>query len=123
MKKPVCVVVGVGPGNGAAFAKRFNKEGYTVALLARSNDYTNKLAKELRDAKAYECDVTDVSAVNSTFDNIQSELGEVDVVIYNAGSGTWGNIEEITPDSFETAWRINAMGLLTTTQKVAHLLL
>src|SRR5438128_2507515 len=33
--KPVCTVLGVGPGNGAAFARRFASEGYTVALLAR----------------------------------------------------------------------------------------
>jgi len=34
-QKPVCAVVGVGPGNGAAFARRFAAEGYAVALLAR----------------------------------------------------------------------------------------
>ena len=36
MEKKVCVVIGVGPGNGAAFATRFSKEGYHLALLARS---------------------------------------------------------------------------------------
>ena len=34
--KKVCVVVGVGPGNGAALGRRFAKEGYAVALLART---------------------------------------------------------------------------------------
>ena len=33
--KPVCAVVGIGPGNGAALARRFAREGYAVALLAR----------------------------------------------------------------------------------------
>jgi NAD(P)H-hydrate repair Nnr-like enzyme with NAD(P)H-hydrate epimerase domain len=46
-QKPVCVVVGVGPGNGAAFARRFAAEGYAVALLARSTGLTSGLAKEL----------------------------------------------------------------------------
>ena len=36
--KKVCVVVGVGPGNGAALGRRFAKEGYAVALLARSTE-------------------------------------------------------------------------------------
>lgn len=44
-KQPVCVVIGVGPGNGAAFARRFGLSGYQVALLARQTDYTNALAK------------------------------------------------------------------------------
>src|ERR1700682_1777655 len=42
--KPVCVVAGVGPGNGAAFARRFASEGYAVALLARTTEFTGKLA-------------------------------------------------------------------------------
>jgi NAD(P)-dependent dehydrogenase (short-subunit alcohol dehydrogenase family) len=58
-QKPVCVVVGVGPGNGAAFACRFAAEGYAVALLARSTGLTSGLAKELPVARAYACDVGD----------------------------------------------------------------
>src|SRR6478752_4017740 len=58
-KKPVCAVVGVGPGNGAAFARRFAKEGYAVALLARSSDFTRGLAAELPGSQAVVCDVTD----------------------------------------------------------------
>ncbi len=36
MKRPVCVVVGIGPGNGAAIARLFAEEGYAVALVART---------------------------------------------------------------------------------------
>src|SRR5450631_476049 len=54
---PVCAVVGVGPGNGAAFARRFVAEGYAVALLARGTGLTSRLANELPMARAYACDV------------------------------------------------------------------
>jgi hypothetical protein len=50
---------GVGPGNGAAFARRFAAEGYAVALLARTTGLTNKLTNELPVARAYACDVGD----------------------------------------------------------------
>ena len=50
---PVCAIVGVGPGNGAAFARRFTSEGYRVALLARSLIITKGLAEELDGARAY----------------------------------------------------------------------
>jgi hypothetical protein len=47
MIRPVCVVVGVGPGNGAAIARRFAEEGYAVALVARTAGVSEKLASEL----------------------------------------------------------------------------
>jgi NADP-dependent 3-hydroxy acid dehydrogenase YdfG len=56
----LCGVAGVGPGNGAAFARRFAAEGYAVALLARTTGLTSKLANGLpRVARAYACHVGD----------------------------------------------------------------
>ena len=50
-KRPVCAVVGVGPGNGEALARRFAADGYAVALMARRAELTAKLATELPRAK------------------------------------------------------------------------
>ena len=116
--KPVCAVVGIGPGNGAALARRFAKEGYAVALLARRTELSAKLAAELTDARAYACDVGDAASVAAAFAAIRTDMGTVDVVAYNAGSGAWGTVEEITPAGFETAWRTNALGLLLVSQQV-----
>jgi NAD(P)-dependent dehydrogenase (short-subunit alcohol dehydrogenase family) len=118
MTKPVCAVVGVGPGNGAALARRFAAGGYALALLARAGALTGPLAAELEDARAYECDVADAAAVSDTFARIRADLGEVDALVYNAGSGAWGSIEEITPEAFESAWRVNALGALLVAQQV-----
>lgn len=118
MSKPVCAVVGVGEGNGAALARAFAKEGMAVALLARRTDYTRQLANELRDAKAYECDVTDGASVAAAFGAIRSDMGDPSTVIYNAGSGTWGDVESIDLDAFESAWRVNAYGALAVSREV-----
>ena len=118
MKKPVCVMVGVGPGNGAALARRFAAGGYAVGLLARSASFSRALAAEIDDAQAYECDVADETSVKETFARVRTDFGEVDVLIYNAGSGSWGSIEEITPEAFEAAWRVNALGSLLVAQQV-----
>ena len=118
MTKPVCAVVGIGPQNGAAFARRFAAEGYAVALLSRNTEYSNELAAEIGSAKAYACDVTDSAAVKAAFTAVSAELGEIDVLVYNAGSGVWGNIEELSANDFEQSWRINAMGAFLVSKQV-----
>ena len=118
MIKPVCVIVGVGPGNGSAFARRFSKEGYRLVLLARSLEFINQLASEIGDAYAYECDVTNDRSIQLVFDRVKHELGQIDVVIYNAGSGYWGNIEKIKVEEFELNWRVNTLGLFLVSQQI-----
>jgi len=118
MNQPVCVVVGVGEGNGAALARAFHREGMTLALLARGTAFITSLAAELDNARAYACDVTDAAAVRDAFARIRSELGEPSSVVYNAGSGVWGDIESIDPEAFENAWRVNAYGALLVSQQV-----
>ncbi len=116
--KKVCVVAGVGPGNGAALGRRFAEEGYAVALLARSTQTIAALAASLADARAYACDVTDAASVAAAFDAIEREMGPPHTLVYNAGSGVWGTIEEIDASAFENAFRVNALGLLLAAKKV-----
>ena len=118
MSKPICAVVGVGPGNGAAFARRFSDGGYKVALLARGEDFSGKLAGELPDAKAYRCDVADAADIERTFSTIRQDMGAIDTLIYNAGGAAWGSVEEVSAADFELGWRITALGAFLATQKV-----
>ncbi|MDH3625794.1 MAG: SDR family NAD(P)-dependent oxidoreductase [Myxococcales bacterium] len=117
MAKPVCVVIGIGPKNGQAFASRFAKEGYAVALFSRSTDYSSGLAKELG-GKAYACDVTDPAAIKNAFAQVRNDLGDVDVLLYNAGSGQFGTFENVPDEEFEKGWQINVRGLLQSTREV-----
>jgi NAD(P)-dependent dehydrogenase (short-subunit alcohol dehydrogenase family) len=116
--KPIAVVAGAGPGNGAALARRFTKAGYAVALLARQPAPIAPSPNDLSDARSFECDVGDPTSVERTFAQIRSALGEVDVLLYNAGSGVFADVESITPDQFEQAWRVNAYGALLCAQRV-----
>src|SRR5688572_31835164 len=118
MDTRVCVVVGVGPGNGASIARRFAASGYAVALLARSTAFTEGLARTLGDAKAYVCDVKSENDVLATFKRVRDDMGDPEVLVYNAGSGIWGDVENITPSEFESAWRVNALGALLAAQQV-----
>ena len=118
MAKPVCVVVGVGEGNGAAFARAFAREGMSLGLVARGTGFTEPLAQEIGDARAYACDVTDPAGVAGTFDAIRRNLGDPAVLIYNAGSGVRGDAESVSLEAFENAWRVNALGALAASQQV-----
>ena len=118
MAKRVCVVAGLGPGNGAAFARRFASEGYAVALLARTTGLSEELASSLPDARAHACDVADAGSVARAFDAIRRDLGDPEVLVYNAGSGVWGNVEEASAADFESAWRVNALGAFLASKQV-----
>jgi NAD(P)-dependent dehydrogenase (short-subunit alcohol dehydrogenase family) len=114
----VAVIAGVGPGNGAALARRFAAEGYRIALLARQKSSFASLAEELPLARGYECDVSDAATVAATFGAIRAELGEIEALLFNAGSGVFADVEAITPEQFEAAWRVNALGALLCAQQV-----
>jgi NAD(P)-dependent dehydrogenase (short-subunit alcohol dehydrogenase family) len=121
-QKPAAVVVGVGPGTGAALARRFASE-YAVALIARNGDYLRDLAAEIRQhggtALEASADIGDASQTRAAFTSIKEKLGDPEVLLYNAGSGTWGTIAQITAEQYEASWRVNAFGAFLCAKEVA----
>lgn len=116
--QPVCVVIGVGPGNGESLVRKFAHEGYRVAALARDRDRLEELLGDLEAVTLYSCDATDAEQVREVFDRIGDELGGVHTLLYNAGSGTWGGLLEVSPDQLEQAWRVNTSGLFLAARQV-----
>jgi NAD(P)-dependent dehydrogenase (short-subunit alcohol dehydrogenase family) len=120
--KPVAVVTGVGPGLGAALVRRFAPT-YAVAMLARKADYLKALAAEIITSGAtvldLACDLSDRGQITEAFRVIRQDLGEPEVLLYNAGTGTFGSITEITPDQYEADWRVNAFGAFVAAKEVA----
>ncbi len=120
MSKPVCVVVGIGPKNGAAFVRAFHGAGHRVAMLSRSTDFSSQLVQELgeKDAKAYACDAARPEQIIATLEAVRADLGEPEVLVYNAGSGAWKGFDETSAEDLERAFRVNALGLMTAAQAV-----
>lgn len=108
---PLAAVVGIGPGNGESLVRRFHQEGCRVAMLTRSQDTLREYENAFPGTRGFRCDATDASAVQAAFADIRESLGEVDVLVYNAGAGVWGGLEDVSPDAFETTWRVNTLGL------------
>jgi NAD(P)-dependent dehydrogenase (short-subunit alcohol dehydrogenase family) len=59
-----------------------------------------------------------MASVDRAFAAIREDLGDVDVLVYNAGSGVWGNVEEVSAADFEASWRINTLGALLASKQV-----
>jgi NAD(P)-dependent dehydrogenase (short-subunit alcohol dehydrogenase family) len=118
MTQPVCVIVGAGRGNGAAFARRFARAGHRIALLARDPAGLADLAAELPGARGYPCDATQPGDVETTFARVRADLGPVGILIYNASTRDFGDLDHIDPETFERAWRANALGCLVATRQV-----
>ena len=81
----VAVVLGAGPGLGAAVAQRFARGGYAVALMARSPS-TLAAAHELvtqagRPAISLPADATDPSSLSAAFAEVRERLGHPDVFV------------------------------------------
>lgn len=114
----LCVITGVGAGNGASFSRRFTREGYRVVMLARNLAYLETLAKEIPGSVAMECDVRDPDAIRDVFARIHEEIGTVDTLIYNAGAGEWASIMDTSLEGMQSSWATNTLGLVACAQQV-----
>src|SRR5438128_6808150 len=119
MPNPVVVGGGVGPGTGAAIARRFSRGGYAVAMLARSRDRLASLAREIERSHPYPCDVTDEAELERTLDSVIADLGTPKVLVHNAVGGTFGNFLEIDPEVLNRNFQVNTMALLHLARRLA----
>ena len=116
----LCVITGVGEGNGVAMSRRFAAEGYRVAMLARTKSKLDEFEKAIEGTRGYACDVTDPAAVTDAIERIREDLGPTDVFIHNAGSGMFKQFSDTTIEDMETSWRINTLALLQFGQAAAE---
>ncbi|RRQ87383.1 SDR family NAD(P)-dependent oxidoreductase [Streptomyces griseofuscus] len=83
----VVAIVGAGPGLGAAVARRFGREGYPVALVARARDRLDALVRELAEdgvtARAFPADVREPERLARALADAARELGTIEVLQYS----------------------------------------
>ncbi|HET6661846.1 MAG TPA: SDR family NAD(P)-dependent oxidoreductase [Rubrobacter sp.] len=114
MNGRVATVLGVGPGLGAAVARRFAGEGFVVAMMARQEESLAEIRQDIEDdggtALPFSADATNASSVAAAFERIRSDLGDPKVLVYNAGAFQMGGVLEISPAQFEECFRSNCAG-------------
>jgi len=112
------LIVGTGPGLSASLARRLTALEVRVGLAARNLDKLSALAAETG-ASLFTVDASDASAVARLFDEVETRLGEPDLVVYNASARAHGPIAEIDPAAVQKAVAITALGGFFVTQQAA----
>ncbi|WP_281301269.1 MULTISPECIES: SDR family NAD(P)-dependent oxidoreductase [unclassified Iodidimonas] len=118
MANPVCAIIGIGPGNGLALARRFQAGGYDIAMMSRSAEKLEMFAKQIDRTRLYPCDASDPESLSDAFRRLRHDMGSVDVLCYNAGGGSWSTPDDTTVSEMDIAFRTNATGLLCAAQQV-----
>lgn len=122
MAEKVAVVLGVGPGLGAAIAHRFAREGFALGLMARTEEKLAAIREEIEGAGGtaltVPVDATDAASVTSAFEEVRGGLGDPEVFVYNAGAFQMGGILEVTPEQFDDCLRANCSGAFYAAQQV-----
>ena len=122
MNGKVAAILGVGPGLGAAVARRFTREGFAVALMARKAESVAGVREEIEGeggtALPITADATDPASVEMAFGRVRGAIGDPEVLVYNAGAFQMGGVLEIPPDRFDECFRANCAGAFYAAQQV-----
>jgi NAD(P)-dependent dehydrogenase (short-subunit alcohol dehydrogenase family) len=116
-QKKIALVTGGGRGIGRAIALRLAADGFAVAVAARSRAQLDEVVQEIQaaggTALALTCDVTRQEDVSRTVDAVRRQLGDIAVLVNNAGvSGPMGPIGVVDPQAWWAAQAVHVLGSL-----------
>ena len=125
-QQPVCLIMGAGPGNGMAIARRFGREDFTVILMARSSTNLQSMAEELTAANittdTLATDVGDQAMLRANLQTVITRWATPRVLVFNAVGVHPDAPSQLTPDDLLADLQIGVLGALVATQSVLPLM-
>ncbi|KJL41627.1 SDR family NAD(P)-dependent oxidoreductase [Microbacterium trichothecenolyticum] len=115
---PVIAIIGAGPGLGAAVARRFGREGFSIALISRNQSKLDAMAAELNAggviARGYAADVRVPTALGEALARAAAELGPITALQYSPlpAREYLKPVLEMTPELALEALQFSALGLI-----------
>jgi NAD(P)-dependent dehydrogenase (short-subunit alcohol dehydrogenase family) len=116
MSAGVALVTGASSGIGEATAVELARRGFTVYGVARRLDRMSGLTAH--GVRVFEMDVTDDASITSGVERILHEQGRIDVLVNNAGYGSYGALEDVPIEEARRQFEVNVFGLARLTQLV-----
>lgn len=114
LKGKVAVVTGGGTGLGKSMATRFLELGASVAVVSRRREHLEKAKKELDelglDLHFAQCDIRDPEQISRVADSVESEIGEIDILVNNAAGNFISKTETLSPKAFDSILGITLHG-------------
>lgn len=118
----ICAIVGFGTGVSTGVARAFGKEGYTLALLARNPAKLEANSQELKQAgypvQTIAADAGNQESLIKAFAQIRAQLGDPEVLIYNAAAFSFGKPSSISFEQLVSDFQVNVAGALIAAQQV-----
>lgn len=123
MSRPVCAIIGAGEGLGQALAKKFAHQGYNVAVISRSLEGSAKALNAVRqagmDGYHFYADAQNPETIETAIANVISEMGEIEVLIYNArGDFTACKPLEISYEQLSEVYNLEVVGAFAAAKSV-----
>jgi NAD(P)-dependent dehydrogenase (short-subunit alcohol dehydrogenase family) len=115
----MALVVGLGGGGiGDHCAKRFARGGYRVAMVSRTKENLDRLEKEIPNSKGFVCDASKSDEIKSMVNSLVSDGDfnpgkRIDVLIFNAGSGSFKNFNDVSEEDFKKSLATGPEGLFS----------
>lgn len=122
-REKVALIIGAGDATGGAIAKRFAKGGYTVCATRRNADKLKTLVDEINSqgGKAYGfgSDARKEQDVAALFEEIETNIGDIEVFVFNIGANVPCSILEETPRKYFKIWEMACFAGFLTAQAAA----
>jgi len=118
------VIVGAGPGLGMSIAKKFGKNGFRVALIARNEEKLNQLVIELEqlgiEAASFQADILNKAQISLAFATIKEKYGFIDVVEYSPTPSidTVTTALDVTEENALYQFQFNVLGAISSIREV-----
>jgi NAD(P)-dependent dehydrogenase (short-subunit alcohol dehydrogenase family) len=115
----VAMVTGGASGIGESTCRVLAKAGASVLVTDLNGEAAGRLAAELPNARAVQCDITSEESVRQAF----LSIGKLDILVNNAGIGHVGSILECSLEDFQKLFRVNVEGMFLVTKAAVPLLI
>jgi len=118
--KPVALVTGASAGIGEQLARQLAQRGHDLVLVARDRERLEALAKDVEAEFGAQCEVLSADlTVPAELATVEARARDVDVLVNNAGFGSFGRFDQLDIDVESREINLNVLALVRLTHAAA----